>query len=91
MGRYILTPEIFPIIEQQKSGVQGEIQLTDAIMELNNRHKVLAYAFDGMRYDVGEKLGFILTNIEFALKETDLKEPLLKKMREILETVAEPL
>ncbi|MGV3466279.1 MAG: UTP--glucose-1-phosphate uridylyltransferase GalU [Heyndrickxia sp.] len=91
MGRYILTPEIFPILEQQKSGVQGEIQLTDAIMELNNQHKVLAYAFDGMRYDVGEKLGFILTNIEFALKEPELKEPLMRKMREIIETVTEPL
>jgi UTP--glucose-1-phosphate uridylyltransferase len=85
MGRYILTPDIFPILDKQKSGVQGEIQLTDAIMELNRIQKVLAYDFEGLRYDVGEKLGFILTNIEFALKQADLKQPLLEKMREMIE------
>ncbi|MBS4174088.1 UTP--glucose-1-phosphate uridylyltransferase GalU [Bacillus sp. FJAT-49736] len=85
MGRYILTPEIFAILEKQKSGVQGEIQLTDAIMELSHSQKVYAYAFDGMRYDVGEKLGFILTNIEFALKQPALRKPLLQKIKQIME------
>ncbi|GGD87455.1 UTP--glucose-1-phosphate uridylyltransferase GalU [Paenibacillus nasutitermitis] len=77
MGRYILTPEIFEILSRQDSGVGGEIQLTDAIRELNRLCDVYAYHFLGERYDVGEKLGFIKTTIEMALSRTDLREDLL--------------
>ncbi|WP_406944937.1 UTP--glucose-1-phosphate uridylyltransferase GalU [Halobacillus sp. SY10] len=72
MGRYVLNPEIFGFLDQQKTGAGGEIQLTDAIQELNELQKVFAYDFDGKRYDVGEKFGFIKTTIEFALKNEEI-------------------
>ena len=56
MGRYVLTPEIFMFLEQQNVGAGGEIQLTDAIQNLNEIQRVFAYDFEGKRYDVGEKL-----------------------------------
>ncbi len=84
MGRYVLTPEIFNILENQETGAGGEIQLTDAIQELNKLEKVFAYDFEGTRYDVGDKLGFILTTLDFALKNSELKQPLLQRMGEIL-------
>lgn len=72
MGRYILTPDIFPILAQQTAGTGGEIQLTDAIEQLNKQQAVYAYQFAGTRFDVGEKLGFILTTIAFALEREEL-------------------
>src|SRR5690606_6288204 len=69
MGRYILTPEIFRFLEQQELGAGSEIQLTDAIQKLNQIQRVFAYDFEGKRYDVGEKLGFIQTTIEFAMQD----------------------
>lgn len=66
MGRYILTPDIFDILGQQSAGVGGEIQLTDALSRLNDQRQILAYHFDGLRHDVGEKLGFIETTIHCA-------------------------
>lgn len=77
MGRYILSPIIFDILEEQKPGAGGEIQLTDAIAKLREMESVYAYDFEGIRYDVGEKLGFIKTTIEFALKRQDLRDKLL--------------
>lgn len=84
MGRYILTPEIFQFLEEQKIGAGGEIQLTDAIQRLNEIQRVFAYDFEGKRYDVGEKLGFIKTTIEFALNHKDLKEDVMKFMEQLL-------
>ncbi|MED0658881.1 MULTISPECIES: UTP--glucose-1-phosphate uridylyltransferase GalU [Bacillus] len=84
IGRYILTPEIFLFLEKQEQGAGGEIQLTDAIQKLNQIQRVFAYQFEGKRYDVGEKLGFIQTTIEIALQDSELKEPLLKIMDNIL-------
>lgn len=69
LGRYILTPEIFPFLGQHNIGKGGEIQLTDAIQQLNALQNVFAYEFEGRRYDVGEMLGFIRTTIEFALND----------------------
>lgn len=77
MGRYVLTPEIFRLLEEQEPGAGGEIQLTDAIGKLNATHPVQAFAFEGKRYDVGEKYGFIETTIEFALQRPELKAQLL--------------
>lgn len=85
MGRYILTPEIFMFLEKQEVGAGGEIQLTDAIQKLNEIQRVFAYDFDGKRYDVGEKLGFIQTTIEFALNRPDLKPQLLSFLEELLQ------
>lgn len=78
MGRYILSPRIFEVLDQQKPGAGGEIQLTDAIAELNQFEAVYAYDFDGTRYDVGEKLGFIKTTIEVALQREEIKDELLE-------------
>jgi UTP--glucose-1-phosphate uridylyltransferase len=87
MGRYILTPEIFLFLEKQEVGAGGEIQLTDAIQKLNEIQRVFAYEFEGKRYDVGEKLGFIQTTIEFALQHDELREDLIQFMEKILNDV----
>lgn len=84
MGRYVFTPEIFTFLEQQDIGAGGEIQLTDAIEELNKQRFVYAYDFEGKRHDVGEKMGFIKTTIEFALKNTELRDETLEFMQAIL-------
>ncbi|WP_265416677.1 UTP--glucose-1-phosphate uridylyltransferase GalU [Alkalihalobacillus deserti] len=72
MGRYVLTPEIFEVLENQEPGAGGEIQLTDAIKSLNELQRVLAFNFSGKRYDVGDKLGFVKATIDFALQREDL-------------------
>jgi len=84
MGRYILTPEIFGFLDRQEVGAGGEIQLTDAIQQLNETQQVYAYQFYGQRYDVGEKLGFIMTTIDFAMQHEELRLPLLAKMEQYL-------
>lgn len=73
LGRYVLTPEIFELLETQGTGAGGEIQLTDAIKRLMDRQAVYAYDFEGVRYDVGDKFGFIKATIDFALDRDDLK------------------
>lgn len=85
LGRYLFTPQIFKYLETQEAGTGGEIQLTDAITRLNEMQRVFAYEFDGKRYDVGEKLGFIQTTLEFALNRSDLREDVLKMMIQLLE------
>ncbi|MDC2866206.1 MULTISPECIES: UTP--glucose-1-phosphate uridylyltransferase GalU [unclassified Bacillus (in: firmicutes)] len=85
MGRYVLTPEIFMFLEDQQTGAGGEIQLTDAIQRLNEIQRVFAYDFEGTRYDVGEKFGFIKTTIEMALQHDELKDELMKYMNELVE------
>jgi UTP--glucose-1-phosphate uridylyltransferase len=85
MGRYILNPRIFEVLENQEPGAGGEIQLTDAIAELNKHEAVYAYDFEGTRYDVGEKMGFIQTTIEFALQREDLKADLLDYLTNVME------
>ncbi|WP_079913856.1 UTP--glucose-1-phosphate uridylyltransferase GalU [Paenibacillus sp. 32352] len=84
LGRYILTPAIFDILENQEVGTGNEIQLTDAISKLTTMENVFAYQFEGKRYDVGEKLGFIKTSIEFALARTDLKNDLYIYLESLL-------
>jgi len=85
MGRYILNPRIFEILANQKPGAGGEIQLTDAIAELNDYEAVFAYDFNGIRYDVGEKMGFIQTTIEFALQREELRKELLEYLTSVLD------
>lgn len=84
MGRYILSPRIFEVLDNQKPGAGGEIQLTDAIAELNRVEQVYAYNFEGKRYDVGEKLGFIKTTLEFALQNDELKNELLDYLKDVV-------
>jgi UTP--glucose-1-phosphate uridylyltransferase len=85
MGRYVLTPEIFGYLGEQEPGAGGEIQLTDAIQKLNETQGVYAYEFEGVRYDVGEKLGYIATTIDFALRNQELRYKLLDVLEEVLE------
>jgi UTP--glucose-1-phosphate uridylyltransferase len=84
MGRYILTPEIFLYLDQMEAGAGGEIQLTDAIQKLNQIQRVFAYDFEGKRYDVGEKIGFVKTTIEFALQDHELRNDVLDFIDEIM-------
>lgn len=74
LGRYIITPDIFPILEHTEPGAGLEIQLTDALKELAHHKAVYAYEFAGCRYDVGDKLGFLKATVEMALKRPDLHD-----------------
>ena len=84
MGRYIITPDIFEILENTKPGKGGEIQLTDALNELAQRRALQAYEFDGKRYDVGNKLGFLKATVEFALERDSLSSEFKKYLKELL-------
>ncbi len=77
LGRYIITPQIFNILEETKPGKGGEIQLTDALETLISQEAMYAYNFEGKRYDVGDKLGFLQATVEFALKREELREPFM--------------
>ncbi|MGV3234609.1 UTP--glucose-1-phosphate uridylyltransferase GalU [Latilactobacillus curvatus] len=85
IGRYLLTPEIFDILENQKPGLGGEIQLTDAIDELNKTQRVFAHEFKGRRYDVGNKFGYLETSIEYGLKHPEVKDDLKKYIIDLAE------
>jgi UTP--glucose-1-phosphate uridylyltransferase len=75
IGRYVLTPEIFPSIESVQPGSGGEIQLTDGLRHLLRNRPIYGFKFDGTRYDAGDKLGFLKATVEFALKRYDLGTP----------------
>ncbi|MBU3093643.1 UTP--glucose-1-phosphate uridylyltransferase GalU [Clostridium sp. CF011] len=81
LGRYIITPEIFDILDNTKPGKGGEIQLTDALKTLISQQDMYAYVFEGRRYDVGDKLGFLEATVEFALKRDELKIPFMKYLQ----------
>ena len=81
LGRYIITPQIFDILEQTKPGKNNEIQLTDALKELLRKEAMYAYNFQGRRYDVGDRLGFLEATVDFALKRDDLREDFLAYLR----------
>ncbi|MFV8765455.1 UTP--glucose-1-phosphate uridylyltransferase GalU [Aerococcus urinaeequi] len=87
VGRYLLKPEIFEILENQGPGRGGEIQLTDAIDILNKTQRVFALEFKGKRYDVGNKLGMLEANIEYGLKHPELKEELKEYLKGLVEGV----
>lgn len=83
IGRYLLTPEIFDILENQKPGKGNEVQLTDAINELNKTQRVFAHVFSGDRYDVGNKFGFLKTNIQYGLKHPEVKDDLREYIKQL--------
>ena len=87
LGRYIITPAIFEILENQAPGKGGEIQLTDALKTLASHEAIYAYNFEGRRYDVGDKLGFLEATIDFALKRDNLKDGLMNYMKNVVEEV----
>jgi UTP--glucose-1-phosphate uridylyltransferase len=84
LGRYILTPEIFECIEKIGPGVGGEIQLTDALRALKEKQAIYAYEFKGKRYDIGTKLDWLKSSIEFALEDDEVGNCLREYLKEIL-------
>lgn len=84
IGRYILTPEIFPILAGQKPGKGGEIQLTDAILELSREEAIYGCRFDGIRHDCGDKLGFLKATVDLALKREEFNSEFRAFLRERL-------
>ncbi|HJG67066.1 UTP--glucose-1-phosphate uridylyltransferase [Lactobacillus crispatus] len=83
IGRYLLTPEIFDILEHQKTGRGGEIQLTDAIDTMNSTQRVFAHVFKGQRFDVGNKEGYLETSIQYGLKHPETRDALRKYIIEL--------
>lgn len=84
IGRYILSPAIFDILDLQETGAGGEIQLTDAIDVMNRQENVYAYEFEGRRYDVGEVSGFVKTTLDFAMQDPKLHEDILDYMKNLI-------
>ena len=87
LGRYIITPAVFDFLETQDAGTGGEIQLTDALRRLAKSEAMYAYDFKGHRYDVGTKCGFIQANIEFALRNPEIKDEMLEYINALHENM----
>ena len=83
-SRYIFTPEIFNYLETTQRGVNNEIQLTDAMRAMVKEHDMYGFRFEGKRYDIGNKLGFIKTNIEFGLKNKEIGEELKNYLKDMI-------
>ena len=88
IGRYILPPEIFPILERTERGAGGEIQLTDALRELAKQGDFYGYVFDGRRYDAGEKLGYLKATVDYALRHPQLGADFRAYLESVLEAAA---
>ena len=84
LGRYVITPEIFAILEQTAPGRGGEIQLTDALKVLAKEQAMYAYDFVGRRYDVGDKQGYLEATVEYALRRPELREKFLRYLQEMM-------
>ncbi|MBK8946326.1 MAG: UTP--glucose-1-phosphate uridylyltransferase GalU [Ignavibacteriae bacterium] len=83
-SRYILTPDIFKALEETKAGKNNEIQLTDALKIFLSRGSVYSYTFEGKRYDIGDKLDYLKTTVEFGLKRKEFREEFLEFLKEII-------
>lgn len=84
MGRYVLTADIFNVLEETAYGINGELQLTDALVGLNKFNHIYAYELEGERYDVGEPLGLIKTSIKFAMESEEFKHDLIQYLEEVV-------
>ncbi|MPQ44460.1 UTP--glucose-1-phosphate uridylyltransferase GalU [Clostridium tarantellae] len=84
LGRYIVTPQIFDILDNTKPGKGGEIQLTDALLKLIEGEAMYAYTFEGRRYDVGDKQGFLEATVEYALRRPELKDGFIEYLKKIV-------
>lgn len=91
LGRYIITPEIFDILSDLPPGKGDEIQLTDALKELSKKEAMYAYDFEGRRYDVGDKLGFLEATVDFALKRDELKDGFIDYLRDVCKNMMKVL
>lgn len=86
LGRYVLEPEIFGYLKNTKPGKGGEIQLTDAILDMkNDKGKLYAYNYNGFRYDTGDKFGMFVANVEFGLRHPELKDRAKEYLKELME------
>ena len=85
IGRYLLPPDIFGILEQVKPGAGGEIQLTDALAVLAQQGRLIGVRFQGERYDAGDRLGYLQANVAYALKRPDLRDGLLAYLRKVVQ------
>jgi UTP--glucose-1-phosphate uridylyltransferase len=85
MGRYILTPEIFPLLADARPSTGGEIQLTDALLALSRRRKLYGYEFEGVRYDLGDRIGFLTAQIGYGLKRPELADRLRAWLKMVLD------
>jgi UTP--glucose-1-phosphate uridylyltransferase len=85
IGRYILRPEIFPLLEETEPGHGGEIQLTDALLKLSKQRGMYAYEFQGTRFDAGDKLGYLKAIIAFGLRHPELGEEFRKHIKQVAE------
>ncbi len=83
-GRYILTPEIFKAIEKTSRGKGNEIQLTDALRIILAQEKIMSYTIEGKRYDIGNKIDFLKTTVEFALKRDEFREPFTEYLKDLV-------
>ena len=88
-GRYILTPKIFAYLERTKAGKGGEIQLTDALRDMCQHEKTLAFKFEGKRYDIGDKLDYLITEVEFAVSREDLGYDFRNFLKDFVKTLDE--
>ncbi|MDD3311504.1 UTP--glucose-1-phosphate uridylyltransferase GalU [Pseudodesulfovibrio sp.] len=84
IGRYVLLPEIFDILQSQKPGVGGEIQLTDALQGLADRDKLIAVKLGGQRFDAGDWVEYLTANIYFALQDEELRDELVRRLQELM-------
>ena len=84
LGRYIITPKIFEILENTAPGKGNEIQLTDALLKLIEHEAMYAYDFEGRRYDVGDKLGFLQATVEYALRKEELRDGFIEYLKNII-------
>ena len=87
LGRVILPPEIFEILENTPPGAGGEIQLTDAMRTLANRQTMMAVDFEGKRYDMGSKMGFLMANVEQALKNEEFGQEFKDYLKELVKNI----
>ncbi len=85
LGRYIVTPKIFDILDNTKPGKGNEIQLTDALLELIKEEAMYAYNFEGRRYDVGDKLGYLEATVEYALRKPELRSDFVEYLKKVIE------
>ena len=87
LGRYVCTPEIFDIIRDLKPGANGEYQFTDALDEMARTDGAIAYAFHGTRYDMGDRFGYLTANIEYGLRDEELRAKLTNYIKELAEKI----
>lgn len=87
IGRYILMPEIFQILSSTTPGHGGEIQLTDALLALSKKRKMYAYEFEGVRYDAGDKFGYLQAIIAYALRHDELGKPFMAHLKEVVKSL----